>query len=349
MRGSDSIYHRLFSHPRMVEDLIREFVPEALGSGLDFSGLQRINAKFHIKRDTAQRREADVIWRLPTREGSEIYLYLLLEFQSVSDWWMAVRTQVYQGLLWQHVIREQRLVRPQRLPPVMLLVLYNGESRWSASTKLSDLINLTPGSTLWPWQPQARYYLLDMGAFATTELAERESLAALLFRLEKSYPRIEVEGLIVEVIEWFRGHPELAELKDLFGELVRQATLRAGSKAPTPGSLEESQSMLSTLMQRWEEDWHAAGRAKGLAEGQAKGLAEGQAKGETAGTAKSLIRLLTARFGTLHPSIHRRIHATDLSNLERWLDRVIEAPDLLSVFGRHSRDRSAKANPPRAA
>src|ERR1700722_9903852 len=38
---SDSLYHRLFSHPRMVEELVREFVPEALAAGLDFSVVQR--------------------------------------------------------------------------------------------------------------------------------------------------------------------------------------------------------------------------------------------------------------------------------------------------------------------
>ncbi len=54
---------------------MREFVPEALAAGLDFSGLQRVNLKFHIGRRSARRREGDVIWRLPTREGTDIYLH----------------------------------------------------------------------------------------------------------------------------------------------------------------------------------------------------------------------------------------------------------------------------------
>ena len=66
----------------MVEELVREFVPEALAAGLDFSGLQRVNPKFHFRRRSGRRREGDVIWRLPTCKGADIYLYLLLEFQS---------------------------------------------------------------------------------------------------------------------------------------------------------------------------------------------------------------------------------------------------------------------------
>jgi hypothetical protein len=149
---SDSLYHRFFSHPRMVEGLVREFVPHALADDLE---LQRVNPKLPGR--WARRREADVIWRLPTRKGSDTYLYLLIEFQSESDGWMAVRTQVYQGLLWQQAIDEQKLKGGARLPPLLLLVLYNGERRWTAATEMSELIVLSPDSALWPWQPQVRY------------------------------------------------------------------------------------------------------------------------------------------------------------------------------------------------
>src|ERR1700758_5375904 len=74
MLDSDSLYHRLFSHPQMVEELVREFVPDAVAAGLDFSRLQRINTKFHVDRESARRRESDVIWKLPTRKGVDIYL-----------------------------------------------------------------------------------------------------------------------------------------------------------------------------------------------------------------------------------------------------------------------------------
>ena len=326
MPGSDSIYHRLFSHPRMVEELVREFVPDALAAGLDFSRLQRVNAKFHTARKSAERRESDVIWRLPTREGGEVYLYLLLEFQSKSDWWMAVRTQVYQGLLWQQVIAEKALNSPKRLPPVMLLVLYDGERRWRAPTELTELIDLAPGSTLWPWQPQARYFLLDMGAFAAGDLAGRESLAALLFRLERAYPPAQLDELIDEVIGWFRRHPDLEELKRLFAELVGSAISRQDTRVPVPHDLVEVKSMLATIGKVWRKEWLAEGKVEGKAE--------------------SLVRLLTARFGALPPAARKSIDAADLATLERWFDHAIEASDLSSVFRRDSTPSINRRNSP---
>jgi Putative transposase, YhgA-like len=335
---SDSLYHRLFSHPRMVEELVREFVPEALAAGLDFSRLQRVNPKFHIGRRSARRREGDVIWRLPTRQGNDIYLYLLLEFQSKSDWWMAVRTQVYQGLLWQQVIDERRLKEGARLPPLLLLVLYNGVRRWKAATGIRELIALSPDSALWSWQPQVRYYLLEMGAFSKGQLARRSSLAALLFRLEQRHRPEDLKQLLGEVIGWFRRHEGFERLRGLFAELIREALAGFGAKVPVSEDLLEMKTNLSTLGQTWKREWRAEGLAEGRAEGRAEGLvrgkAEGRAEGKIEGKAEALVCLLVERFGAVTPSLRKRICSAKLSTLERWFKRAIVAPDLRSVFAR---------------
>ena len=307
----------------MVEELVREFVPEALAAGLDFSGLQRVNPKFHIGRRSARRREGDVIWRLPTYEGTDIYLYLLIEFQSKSDWWMPVRTQIYQGLLWQQVIDEKKLKTGARLPPLLLLVLYNGIGRWRAPTEIRELIALSPDSALWPWQPQIRYYLLDMGAFPRDDLTRRTSVAALLFRLEQPLSSQEIEELVGEVVGWLRQHPDCADLRRLFIELVRQACAEVGVSRPISDDLEElleMKSNLATIAKSWKRQWLAEGRAEGLVRGKAEGKAE------------ALVCLLAERFGTVRPSLRKRIRGADLATLESWFKRAIVAPDLHSVF-----------------
>lgn len=149
MTGSEFFYHRLFSHPLMMEELIRAFVPDAMAARLDFESMERVEAKFHAQ--SGQRREGDVVWRIRTGEGHEVYLYLLVEFQSESDWWMPVRAQVYQGLLWQQIIAEKRLKAGELLPPVLMIVLYNGGACWTARVSLSELIDLPTLSPLWHW------------------------------------------------------------------------------------------------------------------------------------------------------------------------------------------------------
>jgi hypothetical protein len=233
---------------------------------------------------------------------------------------MAVRTQVYQGLLWQQVIDELKLQADARLPPLLLLVLYNGERRWKAATSTSELIAFSPDSALWPWQPQVRYYLFDMGAFPKDELARRSSLVALLFRLEQRHSPEGLKELLDDVIGWFRQHEGYERLQELFAELVHEAFAGRGVKLSGSGNLLETKTMLATQFEAWKEQW--------LAEGEAKGRAEGEAKGK----AEALIYLLAERFGAVAPSWQKRIRGAKLVTLERWFKRAIAAPDLPSVF-----------------
>jgi hypothetical protein len=293
-----------------------------MSAGILFEDMRRVNAKFHAREN--KRREGDVIWRLPTHSGTDIVLYMLLEFQSQTDWWMAVRAQVYEGLLFQHIIAEKKLKTGDRLPPVLLLVLYNGEPRWSAPTGLADLIALPPQSPLWPWQPRVRYHVLDMGAFPEDDLAHRKSLAALLFRLEHRHEPEMLAGLIDEVIGWFRQHSGYDELKRIFTELVKQAIEGVGVTITLPDDLMEMRTMLATQGEAWKRQWKA--------EGEAEGEAKGEARGEIKGQARSLLRLLEKRFGPASEAVRTRIAAADSVALDRWLDRVLDAPTVDAVF-----------------
>lgn len=313
MISSDALYHELFSHPILVAELIDGFLPDLAGLGLDYGAMRRISTKFFTERE-GRKREGDIIWCLPTQAGPPVYLYLLLEFQSSNDWWMALRAQIYQGLLWQHLVAEQALRPGERLPPLFLVVLYNGEDRWTGACNLAELIDLPPASPLWAWQPQARYHLLDM---TRQPVAMADSLAALLFRLEQSPQPPELADLVGAVIAWFRRHPDYAMLRRLFADMIRHSIRAVQPDLAVPEELQEVRSMLMTLGERWVAQW----------------LAEGKAEGMVAGEATALCRLLVRRFGPLPAVRLAQIGAADLPQLELWLDRVLEGASLEDVLG----------------
>ncbi|EML6956474.1 Rpn family recombination-promoting nuclease/putative transposase, partial [Pseudomonas aeruginosa] len=99
MAQYDSAYKLLFSHPDLVRDLLRGFVPEQWVQRLDFKSLEKVSGQFVS--DDLRDRHNDLLWRVRLDNDHWIYLYLLLEFQSTDDYWMAIRLMTYIGLLYQ--------------------------------------------------------------------------------------------------------------------------------------------------------------------------------------------------------------------------------------------------------
>ena len=322
MADQDSIYHRLFDHPAMVAELLREFVAGPWLDELDLAGMERLNAKFHA--GTGDRREGDMIWRIPRRDGGDTYLVLLLEFQSAADHWMALRMLVYASLLWQHLVHEKRLPPDGKLPPILPVVLYNGDRRWAAPLAVHDLVGLAGDSPLWQWQPAMRYEVVDEGAFAEDDLARRDALVALLFRLESSPDPEQLVVLADAVLAWFRRHPGFEALRGIFAALLGAILAPLAPDARVPEELLEIRSMLATRAETWKRQW--------LEEGEQKGRLEGRLEGRQEGEAALLLRLLERRFGVLPDWVRDRIAGADTASLEEWGVRVLDAGSLEDVL-----------------
>lgn len=138
----DTGYKFLFSNPELVRDLILGFVPDEWLQRLDYSTLERVPGSY-VTEDFRSRAD-DIIWRVKVG-GEWIYLYLLIEFQSRVDKYMALRMMVYGGLLYQDLIKRGDVLADGRLPPLLPIVLYNGGPRWSAVTDVAELIPPVPG------------------------------------------------------------------------------------------------------------------------------------------------------------------------------------------------------------
>jgi predicted transposase/invertase (TIGR01784 family) len=319
----DHSYKLLFSHPEMVADLLRGFVREDWVSQLDFETLEKVSGSFVA--DDLREREDDLIWR--ARWGDEwLYVYLLLEFQSTVDPFMAVRIMVYLGLLYQDLIRTQPLKPGERLPPVLPIVLYNGERPWNAAEDIGDLIADVPGG-LERYRPSLRYLLLDEGRYGESELAGLRNLAAAVFRIENSASHEAMQRALDAVIGWLQA-PEQESLRRSFVVWLNRVVLSSrlpGIELPELNDLREIRNMIAERVKDWSRAWKQAGRE----EGRLEGLEEGQKKGE----ATMLVRLLELRFGPLDETARTKLDEADAETLLRWGERVLTAPTLADVFG----------------
>lgn len=326
MSGNHDLgYKQLFAHPEMVRDLLSGFTPLECFRGLDAGAYERVNASYVSEQFSE--RHGDMVWKVQLADHV-VFVYLLLEFQSQAERWMALRMQVYVGLLYQDLVKRRELSAQAHLPPVLPVVFYNGRAPWSASAELNQLVADGP-TELRQFQASQRYLLIDQHAINPTELATARNLVAALFRLELS----DFAGVLMEVIAtlsaWLAGQ-EQAPLRRSIASWISRLRERELPEMVIPDvlSLLEEETM-GERFQRKYATWQDAIEDRGRQMGLEKGREEGRAAMRLV-----LKRLLVRRFGELAAVAAARIDQAGEAEIERWIDGVLVA-DSVEALLRH--------------
>ncbi len=321
MTDHDTAYKLLFSHAEMVRDLLEGFIPGDWVGQLDWHALEKMNGSYVS--DDLRSRHDDAIWRLHWSKG-RMPLYLLLEFQSSVDDFMPVRMHTYTGLLHQDLVRRRAWDTQGKLPPLLPIVIYNGEPRWRSPTGMAELIQAAP-QDIEALQPTQRFWLLDQGTFDQDRLASMRNLVAALFRLEHHRTFAEVPEILSDLIDWLRP-PELAGLRHSFVAWLRRRLPQwmPGVTIPQMLDLQEIQEMTRNSAQEWKDMHHQAGLREGLQ--------QGLEQGSTNEARNILRRLLVRRFGAVPQELESQLDAAPLEQLEDWTERLLDARSLAEVF-----------------
>ena len=328
----DPAYKRLFSQPRMVQDLMRGFVAPDWSDALDFSTLKPVPASFVSHR--LRQRHGDLVWQVRFRDDW-LYLLLLLEFQSTIEPAMAVRVLTYTSLLYEKLIDDGVLREHGKLPPVLPIVIYNGSKRWTAAEDVAAMIAFG-GKALAPYQPSLRYYLLDEGRAGEDDLPRRNLVSALV-ALETNRKREQAPVLLAALIERLRELGDV-ELTRVFQEWVEQVLvpgrLRGTALEPLP-RLEEVRTMLAEQVREWTAEWVAEGREQGLKEGIEQGIEQGIERGrfeERRLLCRQAAKKFDAVTGTRLAALLDRL--SDQERLAQVGDWIIECETEAELLGR---------------
>ena len=317
MQDHDGWYKKLFSR-ETVEHLVRGFVREPWVEEIDFATLEPWNSSF--VGEQLERRESDAVWRVEFR-GKPLYVCFLIEFQSTVERTMALRILAYVALLYQE-IAEQEKHRNGPLPPVIPIVLYNGEAKWTAPVEVAELIAPGPPE-LARFRPRLSFLLIDE-LRRSDDPVPADNLAKAIFGLEASRSEAEMAQVLAGVAPALANNESLRRtlIDWIFEELLPHRI--PGEKLERPASLKEALEMLQTHRRSWAE----IARDEGLEEGLEKGVRKGIRKGE----ARVLERLLTVKFGALPEDVRKRLDRAGERQLLRWNERCLTADSLEAVF-----------------
>jgi predicted transposase YdaD len=127
------------------------------------------------------------------------------------------------------------------------------------------------------------------------------------------------------LIEWLQS-PQQDSLRRAFSVWLGRVILGRlpGGAVTHVDDLQEMRAMLTDRFQEWAEE----AKREGLREGKREGLQEGEAR--------LLLRQLASRFGDLPQWVQERVQQADVSQLERWGERLLDARTLADLFGQGS-------------
>ena len=353
MNLHDSAYKKLFSNRTIFRQLVETFLEgQAWVKELDFATAETLDKSFIS--DHYKATESDLIYRVQFR-GKTIYIYILLEFQSKVDRFMAVRVLNYITSFYLDYRANHKQVR--KLPAVFPIVLYNGKRRWTAPTAMTDLLEATPD--LGEYALQFKYLLLNERVYTKERLLTIRNIVSTLFLAEGHY---DIQLLEEELLALY-DREEDKQAVSLFLNWFRQLALYGKVSADDYAQLdyvyrtkEEVRTMLIATLDQERKKIYEQGKAAGLVEGEATGLAKGEAtglakgeavglaKGEAVGLAKgrleaqcqTLERLLPFRFEVTETEQHQLVQQLrqlqDLPALEALVNLLLSKTASLADF-----------------
>ena len=163
---NDHFNRKWFCDPEASAPILKVVAPESLKQLITPENLTLEPVSFIDKKLRAT--QSDLLWSCRTQEGDEIeaFFYILWEHQSSIDHWMVLRIYCYMAQIWGRWLLEllgstdpdeKRTVK--KLPLIFPLVLYQGESEWTAPQTMEELTRGTNPSDVSPYFPSFRFHL----------------------------------------------------------------------------------------------------------------------------------------------------------------------------------------------
>ncbi len=312
------------SHPETAGAFLRESLPPEVSRLLVPEPPQLVEGSFIEER--LRPYYSDRLFQTKTISDKLLLLYALVEHKSYED--ERVGWQFHRGMYacMEQAVREDAQWR--QLPAVLPLLLYHGQKEWRIPNEFMFLVDAD--EALHPWLLNFRFPVVDLGPIPDKRLSRDARLRAGLMALKYGTrdPQTQMDAL-EDITAALVDAPEillsvllylLTTFPNLDEKHVRQVIRRINPQ-------EEAE-----MMSQFAQEILAKGKSEWAAMVRQEGRQEGEQIGEQKGEAKILTRQLQRRFGNLPEWASDKIAKAELSTLEEWSLRILDAPTLESVL-----------------
>jgi len=322
----DKLFGEAFASPEAIRGLLKGALPAELYTKLDLASLKPVPGTFIDEALVGS--QSDLLFQA-TFAGRPALIYFLIEHKSTVERWVALQLLRYLVRIWERILSDEQ--RPSVLPPIIPLVVYHGQARWSAPMDLLSLLDPVAAQepTLQRLTPRFEYLLDDLSAATDEQLLSRAmglfaGLAAIFLRDARAPERVvpmvkRVGALLGELWRAPDGRRAVAILLRylwLVGDASQEEVAAVVEK-----HLPESKELIMTIAERLLQQ----GLEQGLERGREEGRVEGRVEGMRAGRLRTLRRQLELKFGALEVPTLRKLESLGDEALEACAERVLTA------------------------
>lgn len=137
---------------------------EKFVQNIDFLSIKKLNIIFVS--EAFKNRESDVIYEIKSN-GQSTYIYLLIEFQTIVDRFMALKMASYVLQFHQEIMETTKCTS---LQPVFPIHIYNGNDPWTAPDSFRRLA--APSEIPVKYLPEFSYYKIAINKISKRQLVE---------------------------------------------------------------------------------------------------------------------------------------------------------------------------------
>ncbi len=341
----DYLFRVLLEDPGRAATLLREYLPPALSARMIDEPPKLLDGTYVD--ENSRMTQSDRLFEVRLTDGPPVMIYTLVEHKSVPEYSTPLQLLGYLVRIWTRYA-EGKAAKLSALPVIVPLVFYHGRKSWTVPQTFGEMVQSDADTAA--FVPSFRYDLHDLGVGPHQKLSSDAPVRAVLTALRYVQRNDEVTvGVLTALL---RDLPDGTDLERIvFRYIVEkyEVSQPVFTAALDTAKDDGGKALMGTIAETWKKEGEAkglaagkilgrekglaAGKAEGLAEGQARGLAKGISEGEARGEAKSLMRLLVKRFGPLPEAVVSQIAAGSIEELDRWVDRVLDAPTLEAIFG----------------
>ncbi len=268
---------------------------------------------------------SDLLYRLKFKDGRPGFVYFLLEHKRAPKRSTALQLLRYRVQIWEKALAQG--IGTEGLPPIMPVVLYQGDTPWPYGETFQQLFHLP--APLAPYTPEFRYALCDLTGLADTDIRGAVLLRVTLW-IMKPIADAQLAERLPKIVRLLRELSEKRTLLDYLETLLRYLTTATDtlSERDIGQALNEVLPLLEEkFMPTLAEKWLEQGRQEARAE-----IATLTEKWLEAGERRVLLRQLELRFGSLPEAYRERIATADPDTLLVWGERVLSAHQLEEIF-----------------